>query len=173
MKKRRPHPRKFFPKIDTPAPAEKLGAAAGGTADAFRAGLVNAVSAIAMLAGASGARAEGSSHAFRFNTSPQFQTKQWRPQADVTITGIFVPLTQLMAITKNGMTVDGSGVIADSTGTALPEGSEVPWGQVLVAGQIPTGYSRNFNFPVKKGEIVYVTKNQANASVIMIYYDIG
>jgi hypothetical protein len=78
-----------------------------------------------------------------------------------------------MAITKNGMTVDGSGIIADSTGTALPEGSEVPWGQVLVAGQIPTGYSRNFNFPVKKGEIVYVTKNQANASVIMIYYDIG
>jgi hypothetical protein len=115
---------------------------------------------------------EGGSLALRFHTSPQRETFQWILSFEIVITGTFLPISQLMAITKNGMTVDGSGNIADSSGTALAEGAQIGSGQVLVAGQIPIGYSKAYNFPVKRGEIVYVTKNQANPSFIVIYYDL-
>jgi ABC-type siderophore export system fused ATPase/permease subunit len=115
---------------------------------------------------------QGSSHFFKFHTSPTFEVISWRPATSIVIKGILpITLSINFAVTKNGMGA-ASGGLGDSTGTTLPEGSEVSGGQIIYAGAAAAFNVYPVKISVAFGEIVYVSKNQASAPSMLIFFDL-
>jgi len=128
-----------------------------------------------LLQSGGGKRAMGGSRYFRFTLAPNLVTYQLRWDSFRRITGAAFQPGFNFAITKNGMTIDGSGNLADSTGTALVAPVDVSAGQVIFAGLSPAAGGvvpiLNLNVPVNPGEIVYVSKNASTSVYMTLYFD--
>lgn len=119
-----------------------------------------------------GQQRRGSSHIFGFPASPNLYTFKWYPPIDIAITALYFTASASYAVTKNGMT-SASGILADSSGNALSQPYEVPAGQIIFVG-IPAANTliRGIYVPVTRGEIVYVSKNQAASEQMQIWFDL-
>ena len=119
---------------------------------------------------AQGGRARGGSHFWKFHTSPTFEVIQWRPDSFRRIIGFIATTGINMALTKNAMGASGGG-LGDSTGTALPEGSQVSANQVLFAGTTQVAPVTGLNYPVYPGETLWISKNQSASATIILMFD--
>ena len=122
-----------------------------------------------------GQRPQGGSRYFRFTLAPNLVTFQLRWDSFRRITGAAFQPGFNFALTKNGMTVDGSGNLADNSGAALAAPVDISAGQVLFAGLSPAAGGVvpivGLNFPVHPGEILYVSKNASTAVYMTLYFD--
>jgi hypothetical protein len=117
-------------------------------------------------------RPPGESTCLVFPASPALGTQQLRFPSFRRIVGFASGATSV-AITKNGMTVTGSGVIADAAGNALSAPVNVASGQIIFAGTLTVANSWfGFNVPLNVGEILYVSKNQASIQQVTLYFDL-
>lgn len=126
-------------------------------------GLINIAD---LIGGIAQGRARGGSRLFKFNTAPQDQTIIYNPDGFRRVTGmVFATGGGInFAMTKNSM--------SHASLAALPEGSQIASGQILWFSDSTTaGDYRGWNFPIYFGETLYLSKNQASAPVVILFFD--